>query len=162
MSQARGGVNEDGASFVTAIFGALGSTAQNTPQTLLLGLILSAVAKAVPSIGKKPFERETVEDWLLFGTTLVGALVAGIQSNFTYSDLSSQRWLIALLSLGLVLKTVPSIIHYHKMHEESWEDLMAFVAALASLIAVIPLSPQYAEFGIFCGFLAKQLVGQKS
>jgi hypothetical protein len=95
---------------------------------------------------------------LLFGTTVIGVLIAGIQSNFTYSDSPSHTWLVALLSVGLVLKAIPSIIHYHKTGRESREDWTSLVAALSALVAVVPLGPQYAEVGVFCGFLAKQLI----
>ncbi len=150
-------------SFVSAVFGALGSTVtqENNPKTLLLGLVLSATAKAVPSLGKNPMDSKTREDWLLLIATFAGALAAGIQSNFSYSDPNSQRILILALCLGLIGKAVPSIIHDHG----SKEDWVSLVVAIATFVAGLPfstVSPQYAAIGVFAGFLAKQLIPSSS
>lgn len=159
MSQTQGGVNEDSVSFVSAIFGALGSTVtqQSNPQTLLFGLVLSAFAKAVPSLGKNVRGKETVEDWLLLTAAFAGALAAGIQSNFTFSDPYSQRTLILALCLGLIGKAVPSIINGHG-GKEDWVSLAAAVASFIAGLPLTSLAPQYAAVGVFFGFLAKQLI----
>lgn len=156
MPQAQSAATEDSLSFVSAIFGALGSTVtqENNPRTLLFGLVLAAFAKALPSIGQKPLGKETIEDWLMLLATFVGALAAGIQSNFSFSTPGSQEILVVGLLLGLLGKTIPSLIG----NRRSLEDWVPLIAAIASAIAILPLGAQYATIGIFFGFLAKQLI----
>jgi uncharacterized membrane protein YfcA len=163
MSQTNGGVNEDSVSFVSAVFGALGSTVnqQNSPQTLLLGLVLSAVAKALPSLGKK--QEDWKEDVALLLFTFLGALGGGIQSKYTYSDSTSQMIVILGLFAGLVGKVGLSL--YDQRNASDWwhqtqEDWLPLVAIIVWFLGGLPLglwSPHYAAIGVFLGFLAKQL-----
>ena len=151
---------EDYISFSSAILGALGSTIQqqNSPQTLLLGLVAAAVAKALPSLGHSAKDWSSLEDWVLFLGGALGYLAAGIQSNFNYSDPSSQKIVIAGLAIGLAGKALGSLIKAWK--EKGWgklEDWLPLIAAVATALGSLQWGIQFAAIGIFFGFLGKQL-----
>ncbi|SRR5260370_27413390 len=156
MYSDKGPEPEDYLSFTTSVFGALGSTLQqqNSPKTLLLGLVLASVAKALPSLGSPAKKKRRLEDWILFLAATIGALGAGIESNFSFSDPLSQEILIVGLVIALAGKAIPSLM----ANPKSLEDWVPFIAAIASAIAILPLGNQYAEGGLFFGFLAKQLL----
>lgn len=99
------------------------------------------------------------EDFALFAASFLGLLGAGIQTNFSFSTPLSQEILIFGLAAGLFGKAVLSLKGNWR---NSLEDWIPLIAAVASAIAVVPLGTQYAEVGIFFGFLGKQLIGSPS
>ena len=159
---------EDYLSFISATIGAAGSTLSGqtgNPQTLLLGLMVSAIAKALPSLETRPLSKETLEDWFLLLSAIVGAFAAGVQSNlqFLHPDVLTYSLLV-----GLVLKTLASVVLLGRekgslakaVNQNFKEDIIPLVIGLSALIASLPLGPQYATLGVFFGFLAKSLSPQ--
>lgn len=144
---------EDSFAFTSTILGAVSQTLvqQASPKTILLGLVLASVAKAVPSLGNPDKRRKWKEDFVLLFAALLGALIGGVWSSFTYSDPVS----LEILTLGLIIalagKTMLSLNAKHL------EDEVGFALAIASL-AFLPLGVQYAWTGVFFGFLAKELL----
>ena len=144
---------EDSYAFTSTILGALSQTLvqQSSPKTILLGLVLASVAKAVPSLGNPNKRKKRSEDFVLLFAALLGALAGGVWSGFSYSDSVSQ----AIVTLGLIIalagKTMLSL------NTKSLEDEMGFALAIASL-AFLPLGVQYAWTGVFFGYLAKELL----
>lgn len=157
MSVSSGPETEDSLSFTSAIFGALGSTfqQQSSPKLLLLGLVFASVSKALPSLGSpEKRKKKWLEDSILFLAAILAYLGAGIESNFSFTDNTSQAILVVGLAIALIGKAVPSLIKKPR----KLEDWVPFFAALASAIAILPFNTQYAEVGIFFGFLGKQLL----
>ena len=73
--------DEDSLSFLSAVLGALGSTMTTTSagsQTLLVGVLLAAVAKTLPSLKE---DHKSLEDWILFIFAILGAFAAGIEAS---------------------------------------------------------------------------------
>ena len=144
---------EDSFAFTSTILGALSQTLaqQSSPKTILLGLVLASVAKAVPSLGNPHKRTKREEDWVLLFAALLGALVGGVWSSFTYADPVSQEIVTVGLVIALAGKTISSL------KNRSLEDEVGFALAIASL-AFLPLGVQYAWTGVFFGYLAKELL----
>ena len=124
---------------------------QSSPKTILLGLVLASVAKALPSLGNSDKKKKRTEDFVLLFGALLGALVGGVWSSFTYSDPFSQDIVTVGLIIALAGKTIFSL------NSKSLEDEVGFALAIASL-AFLPLGVQYAWTGVFFGYLAKELL----
>lgn len=153
--------SEDGFSFLSAVVGAGGqtlSTQTGDQQTLLLGLMLSSVAKSLPSLEADWKSPDHIEDWLLLLSTIVGAFAAGIQTNLKFLNPNA---LIYALLVGLVMKTAVSIVQMRGDPKKNlWEDLLPLIIALLALAASLPWGSQYALLGVFFGYLAKTLSPQ--
>ena len=145
--------SEDGLSFLSSVLAAAGSTlgAQvGNPKILLIGLVIAAISKALPSLEANPWSKETLEDWLLFLAAIFGALGAGLQADLSFSN---PNILIYALLLGVLGKTIPSIV----MGSRKLEDILPAVISILSLLGSLPYGPQYLSFGVFFCFLAKTL-----
>ena len=153
MAYTLGPEPEDSYAFTSTILGALSQTLvqQTSPKTILLGLVLASVAKAVPSLGNPSKKKKRIEDYILLISALLGALVGGVWSSFTYSDPVSQEIVTLGLIIALAGKTVLSL------NTKRLEDEVGFSLAIASL-AFLPLGVQYAWTGVFFGYLAKELL----
>ena len=156
LSSTSGPETEDYLSFSSTILGAVGSTLQQngSSQTLLLGLVVAAIAKALPSLAdpKKSGLWERVEDSLLFLSAVLGYVAAGIESNFDYSTPLSREIVIIGLAVGLIAKTIPSLISHKKL---TLEDSIPHIAGVTSLIGGLLGGTQLAAAGLFLGFLWK-------
>ena len=113
--------------------------------------MLASVAKAVPSLGNPDRREKRKEDYILLFAALLGALIGGVWSSFTYSDPVSQEIVTLGLIIALAGKTILSL------NAKSLEDEAGFALAIASL-AFLPLGVQYAWTGVFFGYLAKELL----
>jgi hypothetical protein len=149
--------SEDGLSFLSAVVGAFGSTFTQQPggpNVLLVGLLLAAVSKALPSLADKSMTgKDKIEDVALFGAAVLSFLAAGIQSSWTFSNPSI--WVYILLLLGVLLKTGIDL------PKGKPEDVAAFIVALAAIL-LVPLIPRSASVGLFFSFLAKTLTSSSS
>ncbi len=149
---------EDGLAFSSTVLGAAGAALGQqvgNPKILLLGLVVAAISKALPSLEANPWSKETVEDWLLFLAAFFGALGAGMQADLTFSN---PNFLIYALLIGVLGKTIPSII----MGPKKLEDILPAVIAMFALLGSLPYGSQYISFGVFFCFLAKTLATSSS
>jgi hypothetical protein len=172
---------EDSLSFLSAVLGALGSTLttptggsqtvsgslttlSGNPQTLFAGLVISAVAKTLPSLKEN---RKNLEDLILFVCAVLAALAAGIQAQTGLPPWPSlyAKLPITLLLIGVLGKSLVPMVQVLKAKGVKGlktgvkieDTLTVLVAIVALILLAVPLTSNLATVGTFCAFLTKAL-----
>jgi hypothetical protein len=159
MSQSTQLASEDGLSFVSAGLAAAATFIPPTgsPRTLLIGLVIAAIAKTLPSLQDDHFGRHSIEDWLLFLAALIGTLGAGLRPDLTFSN---SDFLIYALVFGVFGKTIPSLLFkkskgWNRPKDWKMEDVLPIFIAASTLVASLFYGSQYALVGVLFSFLVK-------
>jgi len=144
--------------------GALGSTvtpqgATANPQIIIVGLLISALAKSLPSLPSKDghikLKDLKLEDVILFASAVVSAFALLLQKQ---NNLPSQYQFLPILCLliGILGKTgVPML-----QGKSQVEDKLAFAVAIIVIVVVLAFGgdPTFsATVGVFSSTLVKTL-----
>ena len=166
--------DEDSLSFLSSAFGALGQTINQSsnPNVFLLGLILAGVSKALPSLTSDKNDGDKIEDIALFAFSVITFVLAGWQTNGTFTNPPATVYVPILL--GMLVKTGMGFRKIKKKSRRNEqkvapEDFWGFVLALVSLVlalAVIvgvigPGSQAAVSVTLFLSFLLKTLLPSK-